>query len=207
MLLAAFSLCYPLDEPKSPEEPETPSVEIPSISNVIAGEPQEGKEYLFMMKADIAFSDGSTMEGMLYLTDMIRLTVSNYPGGGAVKPRRLTLLDISRIDIKKWRPVDKGDGNYFFMPSSYWIYTNGSEAENFNFNGNIALLNSFDFGDGKSTNSLSSCFYDSWIEGKKEGFHWENTKATMFNYDFEHPVDGIVVSLRLDNRYSWRDYR
>ncbi len=193
------------DEPKIPVEPavSSPDVEIPSFSNSIMESPVIKKNYLFLMKAEITFSDGNEKSGMLYLTDIIKLEITNLTSGKATI-RKLMLYDISRIDIEKWQPLDYGGGRYYFMPVQYRIYTNGYDADSFYFNGNIALLNNFDFGYSGETNMLDTCFYDTWVEGKKKIFHWDNTKATMFGYDFEHPVDGIVVSLKLDKDYSWR---
>jgi hypothetical protein len=212
-VFSSFSIVFSandINEPKAPEDPsvETPVVEIPAISNVIIRNesPATNQEYLFLMKAEIGFSDGSTRKGMLYLTNIIQLAITNIRTG-KTEVRKLMLYDISRIDIMRWQPRDDGGGSYFFIPVEYRIYTNNYEADSIDFNGNIALLNSFDFGEEGGTNTLNSCFYDSWIEGKDNSFHWENTKATVFGYDFNHPVDGIVMSLKLDRHYSWRGYK
>lgn len=196
-----------LVNPVDPSNPADPAVTDPDFSNFsftdVNEPPAEKPRYLVMMKAGLIFSDGSVSNGMLYLTNTLQLKLTNATNssapGKAVKA--INLYDISRIDIIRWQPLDNGDGTYLFTPVFYKIYTNRDYKDGIDYNGNIGLFNSFDFGTADGTNSVLSYFSDIWVKGINGDFHWQNSKSSIFGYNFTHPVDGVVVSLQLNNTY------
>jgi hypothetical protein len=194
-------LTIPAD-PSGPSEPAVSDTDFSNISFTDVSEPAAEKpRYLVMMKAEVIFSDGAMSNGMLYLTNTLHLKITN--GSSAVKPARdINLYDISRIDIIRWQPLDNGDGTYLFTPALYKIYTNRNYRDGIDYTGNIGLFNSFDFGTEDGTNSILSYFSDTWVKGINGEFHWQNSKSSIFGYNFTHPVDGVVVSLQLNNNYK-----
>ncbi len=194
--LSAFIPAYSAD---LPQEPEEPAVSEPVFSNFSFTDltPVEKPPYLLMIKAAITFGDGTRLNGMLYLTNTLKLTLTN--GNIKVKDsKKITLYDISKIDIIHWQAQDNGDNTYIFMPVLYRIYTNMDFTNGINYSGNIEIFNSFDFSTENGTNSVHSYFSDTWIEGKNSDFHWQNSKATIFGYNFTHPADDVAVSLQFE---------
>jgi hypothetical protein len=194
LVLSAFIPVYSQDSPK---EPYQPLVNEPVFSNISFTDlpPVEKSPYLLMIKGAITFSDGSISNGTLYLTNTLKLFITNRTQTGKA-PKMITLYDISKIDIIRWQPVNNGDGTYLFMPVFYRIYTNSRYSEGIDYNGNIGLFNSFDFGNENGTNKVLSYFSDAWVEGKNSDFHWQNSKSAIFGYDFTHPIDGVAVTLQ-----------
>lgn len=197
-------LIVPAD-PSSPAEPAVSDTDFSNFSFTDVNEPPAEKpRYLVMMKAGVIFSDGSMSNGMLYLTNTLQLKLTN-AANSIAKGKTLkviNLYDISRIDIIRWQPLDNGDGTYLFTPVFYKIYTNRDYKDGIDYTGNIGLFNSFDFGSTDGTNSVLSYFSDTWVKGINGDFHWQNSKSSIFGYNFTHPVDGVVVSLQLNNNYK-----
>ncbi len=204
MFFIALQPLYSLQEPsiKDPEVPDEPVVDDSLMTDIHINDSFKANKtsYLFLVKAMVTLAGGSEESGMLYVSNTLRLTMTNRVKN-TLSIRSISLYDIAKIEIIRWEAREKGDNNYLFVPVQYKIYTNLNSAGFFEYKGNIDIFNTFLFGSDDQKIPLATVFYDTWVEGKKNSFHWENTKSPVFGYNFMNPVDGIVTAIRFDKRY------
>ena len=205
-ILKAFSICflsfflvsiiYTDESVSSPSEPSQPVIEelkIPEIT--MDGTNQVFSNTLFLCRVSVIFSDGSTLEGTMQLSNNIILSFTN-DLTSQVSIKAIPLYRIEKITVVKWMPEQKDKGTFLFLPVEYRIYTNGDDPSYLTYTNNIVELNSFTVGDEKyGYKQLYTIFYDNWIEGKKGVSRWENSKADYFPYNTIHPISGVVTTI------------
>jgi len=114
---------------------------------------------------------------------------------------KIDLMSIEQIDIIGWTAQQIETGFYQMVPVQYRIYFGG---KSYIYDKNIPYLNIFIIkSDGKNT-KLFTIFYDSWVKGQKGVFHWKNSMAYEFSYNFSHPLKGVAISLQFGSKYQWK---
>ena len=198
-LFLVFSAVYPLDEPQAPVDPNVDdvTVEIPALSTP-SNDNKSGS--LFLIQARLEVSGADDIEGSAALSNHLTLSITN-KSGGAETVQEISLFSISRIEIVKWAPEKVKDNLYLFKPVQYLIFTNQSqsllsEERAVTYNGNIESLNNFIISGNFPKKMVYTIFYDQWIPGSRNFYRWENSRATVFAYNFDHPLKGVVKTIR-----------
>lgn len=203
ILLSAQNRLLSYEDPTPPSEPVVEDLKLPDIEmNEPAHTDRPGM--LVLIKGTIGFSDKKEWQGTLHFSNNLILSITNtMPGRTSIQT--ISLYSIERIIIEKWEAIKMDNDTYYFQPILYKIITNQSrsllsEEQSLHYQGNIPLFNRFGFSGDTPVKAVYSIFYDRWISGKKQAFRWENSKSTSFSYNFDHPIQGVVTTIQLDQK-------
>lgn len=146
----------------------------------------------FFKLAQVIVSPDKVLNGTFeYSTNLVLYITNKISNLTYIKP--VDLASIEEIEIKQWSPVEQSEGFYKFVPSLYYLYT---KNEIHKYYANIPIFNVFKLRIYNNQETLYTIFYDFWVEGKKGFFHWENSKAYQFNYNFTHPLNGVAIRIK-----------
>jgi hypothetical protein len=123
------------------------------------------------------------VEGMLKFTSNFLLVVTNRVSN-RMSINRFYIADIVRLEVTKWRAVERTGGIFKFIPSeykilcgSYYVYT-----------GNFPFFNLFEIEVNGVKKGAFTIFYDRWIPGQNGKFYWRTRDRSDFSNNFTHPL-------------------
>ncbi len=181
-----------IKSPDSPDEPKVEEVQIPELKVEEVSNFENNKLYLFRVKVDL--SDGTAITGTMNLTNNPIFVITNQIIG-QINISTISIYQLDKIEIIKWQPERKDKDLFLFKPVEFRFYTN--QTDNYiSYRNPINELSDIQISnDSYGRKHIFSIFYDRWIEGKKNAFRWDNSKASVFPYNYDHPIPGVIQSI------------
>ncbi len=181
ILLIISMLSFGIDEPKEPvfsQVDENFSIELPKIPDPFQ-DIKTNTDYL--IKTIIYLYPDKIIKKVIFLSNsIVRLTNFN----------NLSIYEIKKIEIKKWKATLVSNNLYLFLPEKYHFYLYNSK-EPIEITGNIEMFNTLSTREEK----FYSFFYDYWISGKNKYYRWKNSKSVVFDYNFTNPINNVVYKI------------
>jgi hypothetical protein len=199
LLLLPGILSAQIAEPSVPD-PSDPEAQFNLTSMQAPTKTNSSVVQTYHSYAQVLISPNTLLKGTYEYTTNFTLYITNKVTNQTVTAK-IDLMSISQIDMIGWTAVQVEAGFYQMLPIQYRIYSGG---KSYIYDKNIPYFNIFLINtEGKNT-KLFSIFYDSWIKGQKGVFHWKNSMAYEFSYNYTHPLKGVAVSIQFGSQFQWK---
>lgn len=183
---------YSITEPELPDLPQINDIEEPQFE-YFQPNYNTNYAYIYNIPGKVLYSDNKILEGILFFSNNILFVITNFQSN-KIDIYNITLYDINKIKILRWKPYLKDKDLYLFVPDLYEIYNNRNTFPLIISN-NIEILNSFIITINEKKYSCYTVFYDRWIKAKNNKNRWENSLSFDFKYNFTNPIEGVVKEI------------
>lgn len=199
LILPSALFSRDIDIPVEPAVPVAAEVAVPALAPPDTSNRAPGQQ-LFLRRATVRFSDKRTWKGVIQLSNSVLISLTNR-SFDHMSIDTLTVYNLRKLKIVRWRADPQSNGLFLFTPSEYRIFTDPSDPAGMKYSFPISHFDRFVFTGQDRSSVLYSVFYDRWVQGKTGAFRWENTKATTFGFNLENPVPGVVTEIEFEERY------
>lgn len=207
VILITPILLFAVTEPAEPSV-ETPTVSEPSdpefssSSSSVSSDSATNQEMTNKVQKLPVILDGpglTNVSGELLIPKESRLTVSNWVSN-KTEIFVFSTADIAKIRILRWKIKNIKSNLYRFTPDLFvftLLSTETNQPQVVQYKGRLKDWEILKLEqDGKIT-KFFTMFFDRWVKGEKDLFHWQNSQADLFSYPLNHPIENVVNVIRL----------
>lgn len=193
--VTAGPLLYSLDQPQTPSEPgvkdpqvQEPHTPDPEVASTATNPSPQAVIHRFSLKLTLQGGKTRLLQWeapgpVLYLTNQAGQTLSI---------QTLDYASVQHITISQWQPLPEGNARYRFEPVQAVLVLKDGRMFTAPALPGMHEISGLSQGE---TIRLWTVFYDQWMSGEKNIYRWKNSRAGSFNYNFTHPLQGVVIRI------------